>query len=150
MVTLTDRDIDIEASKYRLKTHEIRRPTRNDAAYASVPDRALALAQAGWDRAKGIDDHLQAHSAAIVVQKAEAEAERRRQQAERDAKVRADADERILAPAWQAFRAAGGSDEEFEKLKPQVLEAARMQAALDAATAATGRMQPRPASFYRG
>ena len=150
MQALTEREIEIEAQKYRLRTHEIRRPSRNDAEFAEAPARRLALAQAAWDRAKGIDDHLQRLSAEGIARKAEQEAEQRRQKAERDAQLQAAADEKILQPAWQAFKAAGGTAEDFEKVKPQVLEAARMQAALDAAGVAANQMKPKPPAMYRG
>lgn len=150
MIALTPREIEIEAQRFRFKTHTVRRPSRNDAAYESVPDRKLALAMAGWDRAKEIDDNMQRLSAEGIARKAEQEAEQRRLKAARDAQLQAAADEKILEPAWQAFKAAGGTAEAFEQVRPQVLEAARMQAALDAAGVAANQMKPRPSSFYRG
>jgi len=148
-ITIPQSEIDAHKHKFTLKTHKVKRPTRSDPAYANVPDRTLAAAQFAWDEAKEADAKHQAFAAEGVVRRAEAEAARRAQQREQDAQRQAAADAKLLEPAWRAFQSAGGTAEAFEKIKPQVLEAARLKAATDAASGAADQMQPKPGNLGR-
>lgn len=121
------------ASQFRDKTHETPRPNRTQARWENAQPRELAEAEAGWDEAKRVDDKLMQLRLEAVARQANEEATRRAKQREFEATQRAAADEKILAPAWQRFRASGGTAAEFEAIKPQILAQARMNAALDVA-----------------
>lgn len=135
------------AANFRNKTHTEPRPSRSQERFANANEyewaaRDLQAAQDGYDQAKESDARMLQLRAEAVAKRAEAEAATRAQAAERARVQREAADEKILTPARIAFRAAGGTDAEFEQHRSEILEQARFNAAVQAAQGVAADMQP--------
>lgn len=135
-------DTNAYSSLYEGRSHEIARPTGNEVHLRALGPLEVAKAQAAWDAAHERHQVRMAYIAESAAKAAKAVVAQRREQAAREAEVRAKADEAILQKAWDAFRDAGGSAAEFESIKADVLATARKQAAIAAATKAVAAAKP--------
>ena len=121
---------------YGYSTYETKRPSRSDMQHAHLNDKELARVQAAWDDQREADLQFNEMLLRRVAEAAHKEAARqdsvRRAEEERRAKVEAP----LLAEAESAFFRAGGTREEWEQNKHQILEQARARVAVDSATAA--------------
>lgn len=133
---------------YHGKTHTAPRPSKSHERFAKANEfewaaRDLEAAKQGYDLAKDGDDRTLQLRIDAVAKRAQGEADQRAKQREHEAEQRAASDARILAPARVAFLAAGGTQAEFDEATPEILKAARLQAAVKAATTQVDHDQPR-------
>jgi hypothetical protein len=134
---------DLYLSRYMDKTDSIKRPRESDPEFRHLPDSEFFAHQEAWDRAHAQYEARVNAYAASAARIATSVAEERRVAAEREAKAREAADAKILDPALQAFKRSGGTEAEFEELKPTILAESRKQAALAAATKVAAAEEPR-------
>lgn len=117
-------------------TFETKRPSRSDNQHAKLNDKELARVQAAWDDQREADQQFNAVLLGRVAEAARKEVARqdsmRRMEQERREKVEGP----LLAEAESAFFRAGGTREEWQKNKGEILEQARARVAVDSAAAA--------------
>ena len=120
----------VDMGRYKLKTHELPRPT-----YGDFPGNAKLAEQeaARWDRAD-FQRKLMAQSAAELDAKRDAERKVKEQAIEaRQEELRQDQRARMLAPAKHAFLQSGGSEKEWQEQEADVERQIRQRLAADAA-----------------
>lgn len=114
-------------------TFETPRPSRLQDRYQNVPDGELARAQAAWDAARGRDEDFNAVQLDYVARAAREHVQQQVADREREAKRQADAEAPLIENARAAFLRAGGSAEDFEKQRGDIVAQARAKLAVEAA-----------------
>jgi len=114
-------------------TFETPRPSRLQDRYQNVPDGELARAQAAWDSARSRDENFNAVQLDSVARSAREHVKQQVADREREAKRQADAEAPLIENARAAFLRAGGSAEDFEKQRGEIVGQARAKLAVEAA-----------------